>query len=88
METKPETTQETTEFMGFRVEWTGNEQTPAIFHGKQGATYGAVRSSHMPLTDWCFLVDVGHRTPGMIRRIRGNSWVLIPANTNTITGAK
>lgn len=75
-----------TEFLGFRVEWTGNDKAPAIFYGSRGAVYGAMRPREE--SDWCYLVDVGHRTPGQIRRIRGNGWVEIPRGEQTIRGAR
>ena len=65
----------TTEFLGYRVEWTGNPKAPCILHGPRGATYGALSNVSNP--EWFFLVDVGSRSPGTIRAAKGNGWLRI-----------
>ena len=73
-------------FLGYKVEWQENEEAPALFYGPRGAIYGAVRYSGDE--GWCFVVDVGHRSPGVTRRLKGNAWVCIPRGSREITGAR
>lgn len=83
------TADETEEFLGFTVEWTGNDAAPAIFLGRRGAVYGAIRycGPGGPSED-CYLIDGGPRSSGVMRRIRGNATLTIPLGSRTITGAR
>jgi hypothetical protein len=73
------------QYLGYEVEWTDNDAAPAIFKGPRGAVYGAMRYRD---SEWCFIVDLGPRTPGVIRWLKGNGSVEIPRGTHEITRSR
>ena len=81
-------TPETTEYMGYRVEWTGNDSAPFTLHGKRGACYGGMRANSRDgggVSEWCFLVN--GRT-GVICTAKGNAWFRVPFGGRQITGCR
>lgn len=76
----------TTEYMGARVDWTGNDAAPAVLYGSRGAVYGALRP-HESDDDWCFLVNLRGGGPTAVK-LRGNGWLEIPRGSQLITGAR
>ena len=77
----------TLEFMGYEVEWTGNDAAPCILRGSRGAVYGAMRCRQEG-SEWCYLINLRGRIAGNVARIKGNGWLRIPRGSQEIGGAQ
>ena len=85
----------TLEFMGYEVEWTGNDAAPCILRGSRGAVYGAMRcrqadgtSALYESSEWCYLVNMRGRMAGNVSAAKGNRWLRIPHGSQQIDGAQ
>ena len=59
------------DFMGYRIEATGNDKSPYILHGPRGACYGLLRNLSRP--EHLFAVNIGKLHIGPVI-VKGYGW--------------